>query len=490
MATPVKKINPFAKALNGSEASSTLNLNKNRDTIIEAVLMSARTNVPVLFVSNPGGGKTTTIYNIGRKYDRHVEVLCGSQYSQDEILGFQTNEPGCKNLIVKEPEWYARIMENHNNKRESILFCDELSGASPGTQQALLGVILERTIRGGKKLPDDCWVVAAANYKPNLPGFSDIISPQLNRFCIINLLPDSNKEVVYEFTQPEAFMDRRSTTACTTDDWPELNNAKADDKLITKVVTESRAAFDAMFKAYQAGSNKGFLDIRNIMYDGIYDRDDNIPEVLNFISGRTISNTCKCILGMAELGLDSNSLIYNKVLDGLIGLGTNTWSPEEQDPDVQTERIEKYLKDIHTRFAIILNRAQKALSKSDKKVEENTTLSQLNKLMGKNTVSNVITAFIADEDNNKYAEESWCKTFKKISETYSLERMPDQISTIFKDSSNMLLFKSDMDCLDTLLEDINGANIILESLRPYIIELAKIRKGYQFYYEAAASELL
>ena len=96
MATPVKKINPFAKALNGSEASSTLNLNKNRDTIIEAVLMSARTNVPVLFVSNPGGGKTTTIYNIGRKYDRHVEVLCGSQYSQDEILGFQTNEPGCK----------------------------------------------------------------------------------------------------------------------------------------------------------------------------------------------------------------------------------------------------------------------------------------------------------------------------------------------------------------------------------------------------------
>lgn len=487
--TEVKTINPFKKAFN-TDGVSGVNVNKNRDTIISAVAVGARTRVPILFFSNPGYGKTTTIYNIGKKHGRHVEVLCGSQYSQDEILGFQTNEPGSKSLVIKEPEWYSRIMEMHAKNIPSILFCDELSGASPGVQQALLGVIFERTIRGGKKLPDDCWVVSAANYKANLPGFSDIIAPQLNRFCIINLLPDQPKEIIYEFTQPEAFIDRKSPTSCAVENWPEFEDNTADDRVVNRVVTEVRAAFDAMFKAYTPGSNKGFLDIRNIMYDGMYDRDDNIPEVLNFISGRSISNVCKCIIGMAELGLDSNSLIYTKVMDGLIGLGTNSWSPEEQDVGIQTERIEKYLADIHNRFAPILNRAQKALSKKSSSVEENEVLSKLTKLMGKDTVSNNITAFIANDDNMKYTEEEWLNVFKKIADTYDLNNMGTQIETIFKDKNNMLLFKSDMDCLDTLLEDIEGANVVIDCLKPYIIELAKIRKAYQLYYEAAAFELI
>ena len=123
--TEVKTINPFKKAFN-TDGVSGVNVNKNRDTIISAVAVGARTRVPILFFSNPGYGKTTTIYNIGKKHGRHVEVLCGSQYSQDEILGFQTNEPGSKSLVIKEPEWYSRIMEMHAKNIPSILFCATL----------------------------------------------------------------------------------------------------------------------------------------------------------------------------------------------------------------------------------------------------------------------------------------------------------------------------------------------------------------------------
>ena len=96
--------NPFANVFSGDNTQ-----NKTRDVIITAVEASLRSNagmpvdkrVPVLFFSNPGFGKTTTIYNYAKKNGYHVEVLCGAQYAQDEILGFQTNEGG-KSLVIKE----------------------------------------------------------------------------------------------------------------------------------------------------------------------------------------------------------------------------------------------------------------------------------------------------------------------------------------------------------------------------------------------------
>ena len=476
--TPVDTINPFKDRFKGKDTANVSNLNKTRDTIIAAVELSARSKVPMLFVSNPGYGKTTTIYNIAKNSNKHVEVLCGSQYSQDEILGFQTNEPGSKTLIIKEPEWFSNIWAQKNKGISSILFLDELGTVSPNCQGALLQLVFERRIRGGKSLPDDCLVVAATNYKANLPGYVDIIAPQLNRFCIINLLPDSPKEIIYEFTQGV-------DSNC--ESWPEFENYSVDEKLTNRVSMDVRQVFEMLFSSYIPSSSRGFLDIQNITYDGIFDRDDANPEVLNFISGRTISHLIKCLLGLVSMGIDSKSVIFPKMIDGLIGLGTNSWSTQDDgDMAVVNQRLAKYLDDIHARFGDVLDKAIKTINKQKNKSAENETLSKLTKLMGKDTVSNHVSAFVAIDDYNKYMGEDWTATFKKICDSYDLNIMDVSLKEIFKDSNNVMLFKSDMDVIDTLIEDCESASNYISNIKPYVIELVRMRKGWQFYYEAAS----
>ena len=104
--------------------------NTLRNTVIYALEMSRRSKVPVIFISNPGYGKTTTINTYAKKNGYHVETVCGSQYSKDEILGYLVNEGG-ESLTAKAPEWYTNIKTKEKEKIPSILFFDEISAAPP-----------------------------------------------------------------------------------------------------------------------------------------------------------------------------------------------------------------------------------------------------------------------------------------------------------------------------------------------------------------------
>jgi hypothetical protein len=64
--------------------------------------------------------------------------------------------------------------------------------------------------------------------------------------------------------------------------------------------------------------------------------------------------------------------------------------------------------------------------------------------------------------------------------------MDVRLKEIFKDSNNIMLFKSDMDVIDTLIEDCESASNYVSNIKPYVIELVRMRKGWQFYYEAAS----
>ena len=85
-------------------------LNITRDTIALSLEVSKRSGVPILFLSNPGEGKTTGVMTFGKYHKLHVEFLMGSQYTQEDVLGFMTNT-GKEYLEVKIPEWNYRIME-------------------------------------------------------------------------------------------------------------------------------------------------------------------------------------------------------------------------------------------------------------------------------------------------------------------------------------------------------------------------------------------
>lgn len=466
----IQKPNVFSNTFTASSSS-----NKTRDVIIAAIEASKRSNmnmsvdkrVPVLFFSNPGFGKTTTVYNYAKKNGYHVEVLCGAQYAQDEILGFQTNEGG-KSLVIKEPEWYSRIIENHENGKASILFLDELSAVSGSTQGALYQLCFERRIRGGKSLPDDCLVVAAANYKQNLPGYSEMTAPTLNRFCLINLLPENAMDVVSEFTQ--------GALADSVKDWPEFDNIEITEEMKVRIVAEVAQTFKGLFNNYSVTSNKGFLDIRNVYYDGIYDRDDNIPEVLNFISTRSMSYLTRLIIAFANMGIKSDNPVFRKALYGLIGLGTNTWGDIEET----NIRLPKYLNDIFARFSKILDSAvRKATSKTEKKS------TSINKLLGANTIANKITVFVGDDSIEKYYSDDFADIIRDISDKYNSDNFVDNVERIFTNKNSVMEFRADMDELEILISDIESANLTIGRMKPYLCELTKIYKMYKFYYDSA-----
>ena len=466
MRTHNETIETIESTFSGIKLDEESSPNKMRDVAIAAIEASKRSKVPVLFMSNPGYGKTTTVYNYAKKNGYHVEVLCGSQYAQDEILGFQANE-GLDSLVIKEPEWYSRIMQNEKAGKPSILFLDELSTVCGSTQGALLQLCFERRIRGGKSLPDDCLVIAAANYKQNLPGYSEIIAPALNRFCIVNLLPSNPLEVIMEFTQGTKETDSK---------WPTFDNNVLSAKEENKIVLEIRQAFTGLFNTYSLGSSKGMLDIRNTQYDGIYDRDDAIPEVLNFISGRTISYLIRMILALGSMGIHAKDEIAGKIIEGLIGLGTNTWG----DIDDAEARLLKYNRDIKTKFGRILDKITNKFDEAKPKVD-----SQLSKLMGKDTVSNRITAFLANDDTEKYLTEELADLTMAIQKKYDSLDFEKNINKIFTNPESVLEMRADMANLERLISDAENAQAILGNVNPYVIEFTKIYMMYKFYNEAS-----
>ena len=146
--------------------------NKIRDTIITAfeVTRATENKVPMLLLSNPGLAKTSIVNEIGEHYGYHVVSLIGSGFENNEILGFQVNEPGKECLTTKNPTWYQTIINKQKEGIPCILFIDELSVCPSLVQGALYRLIFERTIGNGNTLPDDCVIISAGNFKENLPS--------------------------------------------------------------------------------------------------------------------------------------------------------------------------------------------------------------------------------------------------------------------------------------------------------------------------------
>lgn len=325
--------------------------NTFRNTVIYALEMSRRSKVPVIFISNPGYGKTTTINTYAKKNGYHVETVCGSQYSKDEILGYLVNEGG-ESLTAKAPEWYTNIKSKEKEKIPSILFFDEISAASTEVQSSLLQVCFERKIRGGRRLPDDCIICAAANYKLNLPGWCDIMAPELNRFCIINLQSSNDLDVIDEFTQDFTEVD---------DEWPEIPNIEPTKTSDTKVLNLMNKFFHGLWKKYprdlssKVGQTIGALNLNNQRFDGMYsDNDTGVGQVLNFISGRNMSYICRAFKALYTMGLDGNDPSFvSLVMDGMMGGGTNSWS---EDPEERVTQINQFRELIHKKGCEILQR--------------------------------------------------------------------------------------------------------------------------------------
>jgi hypothetical protein len=294
-------------------------------------------------MANPGLAKSTVVYNWARRKGYHIETLIGSRFSQEEILGFQVRaedrETGEHRLELLEPHWYRNIVDQEKSFHvPSVLFLDELSTAQENVQGALLQLVFERKIGNGRTLPESTLVIAAANYKQNIPFQFNIMAPILNRFCIINLSYESNDSFLDEFLQDEADLDKDLAVFQEREITPWQKNYLRDGL---------KMMFRTLFRSFEE-DNRDMdrdliytMDINNQVYNTMYDEDSRF--VYNFITGRTLWYLYKITLSFLRKGLsvtDHGADILNMVY-GLIGLGTNTFADKQR---------KAYLKSVETLY--------------------------------------------------------------------------------------------------------------------------------------------
>jgi hypothetical protein len=318
-------------------------INKIRDRIEVAIEITRDSKVPILLMANPGLAKSTVVYNWARRNGYHIETLIGSRFSQEEILGFQVRsenrETGEHHLELLEPHWYRNIVEQENRFHvPSVLFLDELSTAQENVQGSLLQLVFERKIGNGRALPESTLVIAAANYKQNIPFQFNIMAPILNRFCIVNLSYENNDSFLDEFLQDEADLDKDPVVFQENEITPWQKNYLRDGlKMLFRTLFRS-------FEEDHRDMDKDLaytMDINNQVYNAIYDDDSRC--VYNFITGRTLWYLYKITLSFLRKGLssaDRGADILNMVY-GLIGLGTNTFTEKQS---------KAYLKSVETLY--------------------------------------------------------------------------------------------------------------------------------------------
>ena len=295
------------------------NTNYMRDLMLTGFELSRISGVPMLYLGNPGMGKTTIVNLWAKRNGYHVESLIGSAFDRSEILGYMVNDgSGTDYLRTKAPEWFHTITELEKKGTPSVLFIDEIAGAPKDVQASLYRLIFERTIGNGQKLPESTIIASASNYKDNLPPMCDITAPNLNRFCLINFGPQSFEGLYSEFLQEPADLEK---------DLPDFTHLELSQEIKEKAGRAVRRIFEKINTTYNvkrsSDSSLNFANKRlNNVFTGDYSKNG---EVYNFISGRTIGYFRDIFLAMYCIGLN-NPFYISKFVDGLIGLGFNSFS--------------------------------------------------------------------------------------------------------------------------------------------------------------------
>lgn len=141
--------------------------------------------VPLLILSHPGFGKTSTVRKWCDYMDYNLVSLIPSQNAADDILGINCMVDN--KMVRLTPSWFNHMMDliNSNNKR-TVLFIDEISTCDSYIQGPLLNLIFNRSL-GEAYLPENVMVVAAGNYAEDLHNAFQMSEPLVNRFMLLNL---------------------------------------------------------------------------------------------------------------------------------------------------------------------------------------------------------------------------------------------------------------------------------------------------------------
>ena len=322
------------------------NDNLNVD-IFCALKASEVSGVKPLILSNPGAGKSTTVYMFAKVRGYEVVLLRGNSTTPEEVMGYDvapsdiTYEKS-KAAVHLRPSWFEEILRYHDNGQKVLLFLDEITTANEFVQAALLHLIFERMV-GRERLPEDTLIVAAGNYAGNLSSTMALLPPIMNRFMLYNIAPSADDLDVFLNKYDGAIADPEGK--CT-------NYLEELSGILKAIDNQERKVSDGMRNKIGEYIERAIKDTTRMLINSTKDLDLSITDLKNiysdsdtdtvygFVSLRTLNYlrdlTVAWYLCFGKSGISSEN--FRKAVDGLCGIGV---SRKRGDTEVKINRVGK-----------------------------------------------------------------------------------------------------------------------------------------------------
>ena len=307
-------------------------------SIFTALKVSEISKVPVLIMSNPGLGKSTSVEMFADIRNYNLLLLRGNSTTAEEVLGYDTvsSDPDAKSTKHLRPSWFEEILKVAENGGKSLLFLDEITTANEYTQAALLHLVFERKV-GSERLPENTLIVSAGNYAQNLSNSMQMLPPLMNRFMIFNITPDHmdldtflckfDGAIASSEGKTNDFMDNLKKTMKKLDSQEE----NFSESQYNKIGEYIERGIKQTARALMVSGAKP-IDMSVTELNGIYSDTEDDSKLYGFVTLRTLNYLREVTIAsfkcFGKSGITSDN--YRNMIDGLCGLGISR-DPKTKD---------------------------------------------------------------------------------------------------------------------------------------------------------------
>lgn len=307
------------------------NFNESIDTKIFMTLQISKKclemglNRPPLYLSGPGLGKSTAVELFAEVNGYDLVLLRISNETPDTITGYDTlstnqNEVASSAKHIR-PSWFQKILDNKEKGIKSVLFLDELTTADTYVQGAALNLVFDRRCHA-EKLPDDTLICAAGNYANNLSNEMQVLAPMLNRFMIVNIIPEE-KDLTHFLCKYEGGL-TGNRISFEEEIKKAMKNLKDQEKVLSeKQINSIGEQFQqAIIIEAKQQIREGILKLEISELKDIYSDQSGDSPVPNFFSFRSMNYlldaAVACYMCFGQDGIKSDN--FKNIIHGTVGL--------------------------------------------------------------------------------------------------------------------------------------------------------------------------
>lgn len=144
---------------------------------------------PILYVGDPGVGKTAILKEFCEMINHHVEVIILGRLPSIDIGGMHVPdlEKGTLTHLIS-PRLLGEV-DQEDGTEGVCIFLDEIGNTMEDQQTAIQSLLQDRSI-DGKKMRDNVWFVMATNPSGSNCGSNEIIKSLKDRLCTVPILSE------------------------------------------------------------------------------------------------------------------------------------------------------------------------------------------------------------------------------------------------------------------------------------------------------------